>query len=381
MADKFVVPSLEPDSPFLRAALNERWTRVWSYWGPGEYPTAAAEKADIEQHVAAILRDNDADAVMALAREDDLLRNGMVGPREFDLNTEALRLGAFRLLEIELSRTQERLRLQSLEPARADDVVCQLTPGLWSVLTKRDRLFPLTRESLSKQVGNDPFFLHLDRAVFPHPFIRGARELLGDLMFLGFRGSDVKIALDPVRAQPAAEAQVIFLADYWFGCRLRRSDLDDPRHVGETWHVRPLDRPVEFGLKPLAATVFRWSLDGTLKTLEIDEIEPADETEADGPYRINRYLHAVRDINVQRFVHVDGAVRAYDESRYAATRADPKGDRGDVVHYRKLFRVDDVIDDDIWGHIVAHFFRGNELVIEYFGELLDERSGTAAPAA
>ena len=53
---------------------------------------------------------------------------------------------------------------------------------------------------------------------------------------------------------------------------------------------------------------------------------------------------------------------------------------GSVGHagYRKLFRVDGQIDDVDWGRIVAHFFRSNDLVIEYFGELLDERPGAPA---
>jgi hypothetical protein len=50
------------------------------------------------------------------------------------------------------------------------------------------------------------------------------------------------------------------------------------------------------------------------------------------------------------------------------------------VRYRKLFHVDGALDDDLWGRIVAHFVRGNELAIEYFGELLDERPGAETPA-
>ena len=64
-------------------------------------------------------------------------------------------------------------------------------------------------------------------------------------------------------------------------------------------------------------------------------------------------------------------MRAYAAEQYSPTRANPKGSRGDAIRYRKLFRVDGALDDDVWGRIAAHFFRGNELVIDYF----DERSG------
>lgn len=40
--------------------------------------------------------------------------------------------------------------------------------------------------------------------------------------------------------------------------------------------------------------------------------------------------------------------------------------------YRKLFRLDGPMADDDWARLVAHFFRDNELVIEYFGHILDE---------
>lgn len=46
---------LNLDSPFFRAVLNDRWTRVWLYWRSGDY-YAAAEKADVEERVAAIVR-------------------------------------------------------------------------------------------------------------------------------------------------------------------------------------------------------------------------------------------------------------------------------------------------------------------------------------
>lgn len=64
---------------------------------------------------------------------------------------------------------------------------------------------------------------------------------------------------------------------------------------------------------------------------------------------------------------------------YQATQDNPKGSCGEAVHYRKLFRVDGEVEDAAWGKIVAHYFRGNELVIEYFGELVDERGWAPPP--
>ncbi len=174
----------------------------------------------------------------------------------------------------------------------------------------------------------------------------------------------------------------MLLADYWFGCTLTRETIDSvhPEHLGTTWHVRPPDRPTSFGTHPVAATVFRWQADEHVKTLEVIEIAPRDSRVArQGPYVVNRYLHALRNTQLKRFTHVDGAARAYSYDSYEATNDDPKGSCGDVLRYRKLFRVDGPVNDADWGRVVAHFFRGNELVIEYFGELADERGWAPPP--
>jgi hypothetical protein len=43
-----------------------------------------------------------------------------------------------------------------------------------------------------------------------------------------------------------------------------------------------------------------------------------------------------------------------------------------------MWRVEGAVDELDWGRLVGRFFRGNELVIEYFGEALDERPKRAA---
>lgn len=361
--------------------MNERWLGVWSFWGD-VHPDFADRKQDVESRVAAITRNNDAEELGQLALSDRYLREGYSGPRRehFDLEREAVRLGAFKALEGETQRAAGELRVASLAPAAEADLVCVKTPDLFKSLSPRDGLFRLDRDSWPEECrGNDPFFAFGDYAVYPHPFIRGYRELMGDLIGLGLDGElEVKVALDPARATSRADAASALLLDYWFGCRLTRSTLDSlaPEHLGETWHMRPVGREQFIDTLPLAATVFRWSAEGPIKTLEVDEVAPAESWAAqEGPFVVNRYLHALRDTRERRFVHVDGAVRAYDADLYQATDESPKGDRGPTRRYRKLFRVDGNIADHDWGRIVAHYFRGNELVIEYFGELVDERPG------
>jgi hypothetical protein len=46
--------------------------------------------------------------------------------------------------------------------------------------------------------------------------------------------------------------------------------------------------------------------------------------------------------------------------------------------YGKMWRVEGPIEEAEWGRLVGHFFCENELVIEYFGDALDEWSASAA---
>lgn len=95
---------------------------------------------------------------------------------------------------------------------------------------------------------------------------------------------------------------------------------------------------------------------------------------------VNRYLHSIRDTRRRSFVHLDGAAKAFPRELYRPTVEQPDLSRGEPG-YRKLFRVDGDMPDDEWARLVAHVFRQNELVIEYFGEMLDERPTRSAAAA
>jgi hypothetical protein len=170
---------------------------------------------------------------------------------------------------------------------------------------------------------------------------------------------------------PREAIQDVGLFDYWFGMKLNRADLDDPSKTGATVHGRRPENHDQFGF-PLLRTEFRWSADGHMKTLEVQETVPRDAHFFDSEYVENRYVHSIRDTQVRRFIHLDGAVKAFPLEHYGPSVDCPELPQATPL-YRKLFRIDGEIDDGDWGRLVAHFFRENELVIEYFGDVLDER--------
>jgi hypothetical protein len=359
------------NSPWLQCAVNERFRGVWVYWldVPEQF---RPEKDDVEGRVEYVLERNNPADLLAFAARDREVVQGLAAPPRTVVDPDPVRVAAFRIVELANRHAIRELRLESLAPAAEHDFVCQETPGLWPLLSPRDHLFSITHEVWpAESRGNVPHFVVGNRAVYPHPFIWPNRELMRDVIGLGIEGFDAKIAIDPARATSRENAADELLLDYWFGCKLTRNTIDslDVQHLRETWHMRPANRATALTTLPLAATVFRWSADGHVKKLEVNEIAPRDSRAAqESSFVVNRYLHSLRDTQLKQFIHVDGAVRAYDAAAYHATQENPKAACGEPVHYRKLFRVDGAVNDDMWGRIVAHFFRGNELVIEYFGE-------------
>jgi hypothetical protein len=159
--------------------------------------------------------------------------------------------------------------------------------------------------------------------------------------------------------------QEMFESDYWFGAPFDQGRLDDRADVGVTAFFRSQPSPLDFFFGKLLRTeVFR-NVDGDVKTFEIEEL--IDVSEAHGEYVLNRYVHAERDMKRGVFRHCDGAVKIYLRDQYEQ-RVDPERRLPDKSSHRKLkvFRIDGEIDAEVWINLTLLFFRGNELVLEYF---------------
>ena len=152
--------------------------------------------------------------------------------------------------------------------------------------------------------------------------------------------------------------------DTWYGPQFDRKKLDDPNFVGLTLVGRIFHN--SFDSYPIEKTEFFWKINEakTVKTLEIEEISsPSNPYES---LHINRYIHAERDIIKKTFQHFDGAAKVYHQNDYRqrVEQTMPKNMR--PAHYVKLFRIDGAIALDDWLSLISMFFKGNEMVIEYF---------------
>ena len=172
-----------------------------------------------------------------------------------------------------------------------------------------------------------------------------------------------RIAIDHSRLMPKEFYRHIAELDRWFGPDFDRNKLDNPNAVGLTIKVR--NRPSIFDLSNnLDRTEFYWSHRNGIKTFEVEEI--SSEGYTFGPYYLNRYAHSERDTDRKVLRHFDGAVKVYVEDSYTDRMASQMPTEFKCYKKVKLFRIDGDIDVEEWIELLAHFYKANEMIIEYF---------------
>lgn len=242
------------------------------------------------------------------------------------------------------------------------------------VFAAAPHLVPLLDESgLISAAGLDarPWGLHTGEYAFHYHQL--LRRGFGSGIHYGLIGTVLRIAeqhqltarfaLDERRLQFKNEYREFHEADYWYGPSLSEADLDNLAVVGETFHGDP-DGGTSL-LSPYAGLSVRWTADGALKTVEIEEFMPPTDPKSEWVFV--RYLHAIRDTSKREFIHCDGAVKAYASDRYPRAQHNFKS-RGKGDRYRKLFRVDGNFPAAVWSDLACLWFRGNRLINEYFGD-------------
>lgn len=227
-------------------------------------------------------------------------------------------------------------------------------------------------------VLNDRFQLH-DCGIFYSGFVLHYHHLLRrgymsnpNFDFLGAfaeyaRASaavnQFRIAIDHSRIMEQRWFENVVEMDTWRGPPFDASALDNPSAVGLT--VVGRNKNSLFRLtNSLLFTDFLWTLRDDVKTFQAEEV--SDVGYLFGPYNLNRYVHAERDIANGVLRHFNGAVKVYRKEDYSA-RVDahlPKASRS--FGKPKLFRIDGSIGVDEWINLVSLFMKGNEMVIEYF---------------
>lgn len=354
-------------SALLREALDQRYFYFWDYEVDGPFPKHREVKHEVEHLVQEVLSRNEISRVLGLVESDGQFMSGdpyRGGKPVLELTP---RLAALRVIDLSLIEAIAALDEAALgAPDRSSRSFAQV-PGLFELLTPKDGLLPLDPDALDHENhADDRLFLHGEWALYPHRQIREHRELIADLIGLATSGFDVKIAIDANRLHRREGRPNIGLKDHWYGIKVEMASIDDPTIHGRTTYVRRVTEH-SFHPVPILALTVAVSVDGDLKTFSVEEVVPPHGNSSEN-YVINRFLHSIRNMAQGTWTHADGSIKAYSRREYQPTTDQPTAPLGAAAHYTKMWRVDGEVDDEIWGRLLGHHFRGNELVGEAFGD-------------
>jgi len=184
-------------------------------------------------------------------------------------------------------------------------------------------------------------------------------------------GNSFRVAIDHRRIMRFEDYRQLVEMDAWFGPKFDRAKLDDPAYVGLT--VVGRIHPNSLDSYQLEKTEFLWKTNEgeAIKTLEIEELSCPSRPREN--WHINRYLHAQRDTEKRVFRHFDGAARIYVMGSYQERMEQAMPRNAKSTHYVKLFRIDGSVDLDDWLSLTSMFYKGNEMIIEYFDPVLFDR--------
>ncbi|MCL4204061.1 MAG: hypothetical protein KJ000_16280 [Pirellulaceae bacterium] len=174
-----------------------------------------------------------------------------------------------------------------------------------------------------------------------------------------------RIAIDHRRLMRFDDYHQMMELDTWYGPGFDPDELDDLTKTGLTVVVRSHPSPFDSNYS-LVKTEFLWKANETdgVKTLEIEEV--ASESTPVDNWHVNRYVHAERDTVRRTFRHFDAAAKVYPHSTYKQRVDETMPNQIKPAHYIKLFRIDGNINLDDWLSLLSMFYKGNEMVVEYF---------------
>ena len=217
-------------------------------------------------------------------------------------------------------------------------------------------------------------FIHADWRIPFHPFLGISHspdphhDFLSALLTLAelYPTCRCRVAPDYSRAIAKDQFLPFVVEDHWRGRPFCRDDLDNKHKTGVTCHVAPtLVADDQTSLQCRLAGIDRlevlWTYKKGLKTLQMEEVLTRVPAKS-------RFVHAIRDINLGCFTHLDGARMLYSDANAAhrLARHTVLPDTPQVLCKPKLFRVDGQIPTGPALELVHLFFRGNPLVTEYF---------------
>ena len=184
----------------------------------------------------------------------------------------------------------------------------------------------------------------------------------------------VKIALDPDVVGLAKTYRTPLEFAYWWGPKFSDDLLSIPpgitRHEADERHRM---------FSGVSRTEFWWHEQNDLKTFECEEVLDIPSLGVGRDVFGCRYVHSIVDAKTNEPVHLDGAIRLYDEHQMLQRLDKNMFEMGRHSKYTKIWRVDGPISITTWKEVITHYYRDNELIGEYLGG--KDESGHLRPDA
>lgn len=223
----FSPPTLDVRSPLLQTGLADDRFHVTDYMGDGAYPGHRAEKDEAERYVASVVAAMDRGEAPQLPDDVRHYLRAMFPPDELELASAEADLFArqvgFAALQRAVDEALYELEDRSFEAPTAADPVFARSPSLFERVTK-DGLVRLRRGDVTDEALRGEGVFRVDgTAIYPHPMLAPARELVVELLALALEGDlTVAIAVHPFRVTAVEDVQFRLLEDYWYGVTGRR---------------------------------------------------------------------------------------------------------------------------------------------------------------
>jgi hypothetical protein len=220
--------------------------------------------------------------------------------------------------------------------------------------------------------------------IFAHPYFRRSLSRVNSLngAFLtrlyalhGEAELKVRIALDEDIVGLASTFSDYFELEYWWGPKFS----DEVKQIPIPTITRHEATDIERNFHGISRTEFWWYAQDEARSFECEELQDLPAFGVGSGIFGCRFVHSRFDSKAGRPVHLDGAIRSYDEDAMVRRLDQDIHHAGRHSDYTKLWRVDGLLSVARWKELICHYYRDNKLVGEYFGGV--DASDHAVPAA
>jgi hypothetical protein len=289
------------------------------------------------------------------------LTSNYITEKHFKVN-EDIKNEIIKAIKIELSKDAQFINF-GFTGVIDKDIVRKLFPEIFEHCDKDGLINYFDLNSLVPGV-----FQNGELIFFPHQYFRRNYSRLNNLnddFFMCLEQirnekCSTKIAIDPDIIGLKSSFLKPLEFEYWWGPKFNDSLKKIP--LGVTCYNVD-DRLRQF--HQIHRTEFFWNVQDNHKTFECEEISDLDVKDLGFIFGC-RYIHSMLDKVNETIIHLDGAIRGYNnEQMIKRLGIDISKQEKDLL-YTKLWRIDGDIPKKIWKELICHFYRDNYLPGEYF---------------